>query len=250
MSKLKTKIERCMLDHLSLDQYNENAIVNNNNNNNVHSDIFALKSRAASTLFSNLTPSQSPTSIATSKQLLKSTVLIDAHKNVSKQHQQQQTGSGLTAKLSSSALNFDQNNNSTSLSNFNYFEPNGSSISERSSICSCHSNSKSPDASGNNELSISTLVHNNSVSLQEQEALLAQSNSSATDIVIDVYLLAECCYNELVAQSGDNLIDLSAFKSTCRIHSEQSGTEKTAVQPPYSFETLERWNISMITNKR
>jgi hypothetical protein len=212
-----------MLDHLSLDEYNENALTN------VNSDIFALKTKAASTLFNSqlLTPSQSPT---ISSKSLKST--IDANK-----HAKNRANS--ITKLSSA--NSDQNNNSTSLSNFNFFD---SSSSQSVNSCSCR---KSLENS--NELNISTLV---SIATTQEDTSLFSSNSSATDIVIDVCLLAECCYNDLISQSGDNLIDLNSFSEEgsvkCCIHSQQQSTQNALL--PYSFEILERWNISMITNKR
>ncbi len=63
-------------------------------------------------------------------------------------------------------------------------------------------------------------------------------NNTTTNLVINVYLLAECCYNELIgadstSASGHNLILSSYSKSSEEL---------------FSAELLERWNISMITN--
>jgi hypothetical protein len=66
-------------------------------------------------------------------------------------------------------------------------------------------------------------------------------SNSITTILIDVYLLADCCYQELTSISGDNLIDLNHLI-------EQFNDRQEAI--PFSFELLERWSISMITGKK
>jgi hypothetical protein len=59
-----------------------------------------------------------------------------------------------------------------------------------------------------------------------------------TNITIDVYLLADCCYDEFVKLFGQNLISRTAFDEQIRTNSN------------FTFELLERWSINMLTNKK
>jgi hypothetical protein len=59
-----------------------------------------------------------------------------------------------------------------------------------------------------------------------------------TTITIDVYILADCCYDEFVKLFGQNFIARAAFDEQIRTNSN------------FTFELLERWNINMLTNKK
>jgi hypothetical protein len=94
--------------------------------------------------------------------------------------------------------------------------------------------------------------------------------TTTTTITVDVYLLAGCCFDETFSKSGDNLIDLSSYVDlNSSIQSEQQQQQQIELDNnldksqekentyqanntnnnlPYSFELLERWSISMITN--
>lgn len=97
--------------------------------------------------------------------------------------------------------------------------------------------------------------------------------TTTTTITVDVYLLAGCCFDETYSKSGDNLIDLSSYVDlNSSIQSDQQQqqqqieldnnldksqekentyqTNNTNNNLPYSFELLERWSISMITNTK
>jgi len=67
---------------------------------------------------------------------------------------------------------------------------------------------------------------------------IEDSISINTNITIDVYLLADCCYNEFVKLFGQNLITRAAFDEQIRANSN------------FTFELLERWSINMLTNKK
>jgi hypothetical protein len=235
-----------LLDHLSLDEYNENAIITLSNTTRSSSpDGLALKKSSLHAAASRFTH-QLPLSAATTQ---KSKILKTPPTDVDSSKHNASARQRPTSKLSSpfSAVNFDQNNNSSCLSNFNYFDTPGTTINKPSTspanltaCCSCKSTTDNEHTASNSALST---LHEDTATFIDRSA----SNSSATDIVLDVYLLAECCFNELVAKNGgDNLIDLG--EQGCCIH--RTVDETGVVSLPYSAELLERWNISMITNKR
>ena len=80
------------------------------------------------------------------------------------------------------------------------------------------------------------------------------TSSVETTIVIDVYLLANCCYQQLLAKSADTtsfgLIDLSNSSQTTANINNNVANNNSDDKSTYTFELLERWNISMITSKK
>lgn len=115
---------------------------------------------------------------------------------------------------------------------------------------------------------------------QAQTSPQASTKSSAyTQIVIDVYLIAECCYIEsLLARHNHhhqhdpskassslncllNLVDFSIDTTTTATSSSFNNNSEAATAPPAgepspshhrpaTYELLERWTISMITTKK
>lgn len=79
-------------------------------------------------------------------------------------------------------------------------------------------------------------TNSNTTTTTDQQ--IEDSISVNTNITIDVYLLADCCYDEFVKLFGQNLIARAAFDEQIRTNSN------------FTFELLERWSINMLTNKK
>jgi hypothetical protein len=132
-----------------------------------------------------------------------------------------------------------------------------------------YNNSNYKNHSGNNN---AINFNSNNHCLTSEDKLLSFSTCYTTTIVVDVYLLAECCYSELISEFGCNLIEVNSDSGSsnknnpfidCNFDIRQTSSSKSSYENASfvcnkkrrpdtfnSYELLERWKISMITSAR
>jgi hypothetical protein len=138
-----------------------------------------------------------------------------------------------------------------------------------------HSNYK--NHSGNNSGLINLNISGHCLTNSEEKLL---STSYTTTIIVDVYLLAECCYTELINEFGCNLIEVNSDSFSSNIsnpiidcshldslqQSNSNSVNNSQENASFAcnnksqlskrsdasngYELLERWKISMITSAR
>jgi hypothetical protein len=95
----------------------------------------------------------------------------------------------------------------------------------------------------------STSATSSSLTINSTPVSDASTTTTTTHIVVDVCLLADCCYNELTAtseKSGDSLINFIKINNrTNRTSSSADNNNRFKEQELLSYEILERWSISM-----
>ena len=106
----------------------------------------------------------------------------------------------------------------------------------------------------NNSQTLSNLNNQQITITTECDTQLTTATINTTTININVYLLAECCFKQLITETaGENLIDLDNHEEDERRHIVklvEKEDEEEGICLPFSSELLEHWSISMVTNKR
>jgi hypothetical protein len=105
--------------------------------------------------------------------------------------------------------------------------------------------------SESDKISPASIIYPNTVINIKDIQNLDEKIAVSTNLIIDVYLLADCCFKELIQkQQTHHIVDIDNISDTFIDFTGEVSSSSLSSSPFYSSELLERWSINMISYKK